>query len=244
MVTDRDAAIRPLCPVGMALHGVQNFFRQVVHINQLQFHCRVGNGDRQVTGDVVAEGGHGGIVVGAAPFSEQIGQAVDHPGCASFSAIGKKQLLRRLLGLPIGTPGIPSGQTGLNGGGEQYRAAVTAFQKHLQQSAGEVCVSDCKFSRILGPVHASQVDHEICLFAVVRQGLCRSIPRTQENFLDLQCGPGPVSMILDGRKALRQIFPDKSICAGNQYIHQQVPPNSFSFRRSCFISSTFSRCVL
>ena len=127
---------------------------------------------------MMAECRHHGIVVGAAPFSEQIGQAVDHPGCASFSAIGKKQLLRRLLGLPIGTPGILSGQTGLNGGGEQYRAPVTAFPKYLQQGTGEVRVSGCKFSRILGPVHASQMDHEICLFAVVRQGLCRSIPRT------------------------------------------------------------------
>lgn len=139
--------------------------------------------------------------------------------CRTGSAGGRLSRLRRLpcrkrgaaspplFGLPVGTSGVPSGQTGLNGGGEQYRAAVTAFQKHLQQSAGEVCVSDCKFSRILGPVHASQVDHEICLFAVVRQGLCRSIPRTQENFLDLQRGPGPVSVILDGGKALRQIFP-------------------------------------
>ena len=193
---------------------------------------------------MMAEGCHHGIVVGAAPLAEQVRQAVDHPACAGFLAVSEEQLLRRFFGLPVGTSGVPSGQTGLNGGGEQYRAAVTAFQKHLQQSAGEVCVSDCKFSRILGPVHASQVDHEICLFAVVRQGLCRSIPRTQENFLYLQCGPGPVSVILDGGKALRQIFPNKSVCAGDQYIHQQVPPNSFSFRRSCFISSTFSRCVL
>ena len=193
---------------------------------------------------MMAEGRHRGIIVGAAPLAKQVRQAVDHPGCAGFLAVSEEQFLRRFFGLSIGISGIPSGQTGLDGRRQQYRAPVTAFPKHLQQGTGEVCISGCKFSRILGPVHASQVDHEIRLLAVARQGFCRSIPRTQKNFLDLQCGPGPVSVILDGGKALRQIFPDKSVCAGDQYIHQQVPPNSFSFSRSCFISSTFSRCVL
>ena len=193
---------------------------------------------------MMAEGRHRGIIVGAAPLAEQVRQAVDYPGCAGFLAVSEEQLLRRFFGLSVGTSGIPSGQTGLNGGGEQYRATVTAFPKHLQQGTGEVRVSSRKFSRILGPVHASQVNHEIRLLAVAHQGFSRSIPRTQKNFLDLQRGPGPISAILDGGKALRQILPDKSVCAGDQYIHQQVPPNSFSFRRSCFISSTFSRCVL
>ena len=178
VVTDRDAAIRPLCPVGMALHGVQNFFHQVVHINQLQFHCRVGNGDRQVTGDVVAEGGHGGIVVGAAPLAEQIRQTVDQSLCAGFPCVGKEQLLRRLFGLTVEASGKTSGQTGLNGRGQQHRAAVIAFPQHLQQGAGEVPIPGRKFFRVLGPVHACQMDHEIRFLAVVRQGFFRSIPRT------------------------------------------------------------------
>jgi len=193
---------------------------------------------------MMAEGCHHRIVVGAAPLAKQVRQTIDHPVCTGFSAVSEEQLLRRFFGLPIGTFGISSGQAGLNGGRQQHWAAVAAFPKHLQQGTGEVRVSGCKFSRILGPVHASQVNHEIRLLAVAHQGFSRSIPRTQENFLDLQCGPSPVSVILDGGKALRQIFPNKSVCAGDQYIHQQVPPNSFSFSKSCFISSTFSRCVL
>ena len=40
-VADRNTAIRPIRPVGMALHGIQDLVDQVVNVDQFQFNCRI-----------------------------------------------------------------------------------------------------------------------------------------------------------------------------------------------------------
>ena len=194
--------------------------------------------------NVVAEGRHHGIVVRPAPFAEQIRQPVDQSVRAGLPAIGEQQLFRRFLGLSIGASGVSPGQTGLNGGGQQHRAAVPIFPEQLQQHPGKTGIAGSKFFRVPGAVHARQMNDEIDPRTKVGQRFWRSLPRAQEYFVDLQIRPGFVHAVADRKKPLRQIFSDKSVRAGDQHMHQQIPPNSFSFRSSCFISSTFSRRVL
>ena len=45
-VADRNTAIRSICPVGLALHGIQDLVNQVINVDQFQFDCRIRNGDR------------------------------------------------------------------------------------------------------------------------------------------------------------------------------------------------------
>ena len=63
-------------PAGLALHGAEKFLRHVVDIDQPQRHGGVVDRDGQTPGHVMAEGGHGAIIVGAAPFAENVGQTV------------------------------------------------------------------------------------------------------------------------------------------------------------------------
>ena len=56
----------------MDLHGIQDLVDQVINVDQIQFDCRVRDRDREVPCDVVTERRHRGIVVRAAPFTEQV----------------------------------------------------------------------------------------------------------------------------------------------------------------------------
>ena len=243
-MADRNAAIGPLRPMGAALHGIQNFIDQVVDVDQLQLHCRVGGGNGQLTGNIVAERRHHRVVVGPAPLAKQVRQAVDQSVRAGLLAISENQLLRRFLGLSVGASCKTSGQAGLNGGRQQHRAAVPAFPEHFQKRPREVRIPGCKFFRVFGPVHARQMHHKICFFAAVRKRLRRHFPRAAVNFTDLQGRSRSVPAVAERFQPRGQVPPDKAIRARHQYIHQQLPPNSFSFRSSAFISSTSSRCVL
>ena len=44
-------------------------------------------------GDVVAEGGDGGVVVGSAPLSEEVGEAIDEDFSSGFFGIVEEELL-------------------------------------------------------------------------------------------------------------------------------------------------------
>ena len=58
----------------------------IVNVDQLDFVARIGDRDGQAVGDVVAEGGHDGVVVGAAPFAEDVGQPEDPHRSAGLRA--------------------------------------------------------------------------------------------------------------------------------------------------------------
>ena len=55
--------------VFLALQGGNHLVHQVVDVEQFQLHARVVDGDGQVVGDVVTEGGYRAIVVGTAPLA-------------------------------------------------------------------------------------------------------------------------------------------------------------------------------
>ena len=61
----------------LALQGVDHLGHQVVDIEQFQLHTRVVDRDGQVVGDVVAEGGYRAVVVGSAPFAEEVREAIN-----------------------------------------------------------------------------------------------------------------------------------------------------------------------
>ena len=63
-------------PVGLALHGAEELLYHVVDIDEPQRYGGVVHRNGQAPGHVMAEGGYGTVVVGAAPFAEYVGQTV------------------------------------------------------------------------------------------------------------------------------------------------------------------------
>ena len=98
-----------------ALQRRDHFVHQIVDVQQLQLHAGVAYRDGQVVGIVVAEGGHGGIVVGTAPFSEQVGEAVHQHFRPGFGGIGEEQLLPRFFAPAVLTARIAPHHGRLNG---------------------------------------------------------------------------------------------------------------------------------
>ena len=194
--------------LGPALNGRQNLLHQVVHVDQVELDGRVGNLNGQPSGNVVAEGGHGAVVVGAAELAEHVGQPVQVNGRTGLLAVLLKGLLRRQLAAAVG---IVQGR--LNGGGHQHRAGVARPLQQLYQLLGEAGVAPGKFPLILGPVHPGQVYHEAALGRVLGQNSLGSI------------GFGPQQLNLGQAllQRLAQIFADEPSRPGNQYLHSASP---------------------
>ena len=79
-----------IAAVGMSLQRVQHLLDQIVNIQKLQLGGRVVDGQGQIVRGIVAEGRHGAVVVGAAPFAEQIGEAVHQHRGAGLFCVGKE----------------------------------------------------------------------------------------------------------------------------------------------------------
>ena len=108
----------------LALQGVKHFLHQIVNKQHLQLYGGVVDLDGQVVGDIMAECANCGVIIGAHPFSHQIGETVDqHPGSCFFS-VGEKQVLSRFLGQPVLRCAEAPLKGGLYGGGKHDRRLV------------------------------------------------------------------------------------------------------------------------
>ena len=143
-------------PMGLPFHRAKEFLRHVVDIDQPQRHGRVVDRDGQAPGHVMAEGGHGAVVVGPAPFAEDVGQTVAIHRRACFLGVFRHGLLRVSLALAVGVF-----QRRLNGRAEQHRRALAVFLQQFQQMLGKIRVALLKICRVRRPVHPRQMKHEI-----------------------------------------------------------------------------------
>lgn len=71
----------------LALQGVDHLLDKVIDIEQFKFYRWVVDRDGEVIGDVVAEGGYGGVVVGATPLAIEVGEAIYQDFGTCFLAI-------------------------------------------------------------------------------------------------------------------------------------------------------------
>lgn len=78
-----------------------HLFNKVVDVKDLELHFRIVDRDGQLVGDVVAERGDGAVVVGATPFSVEIGEAVNKNLYTVFLAILEEEIFARLLASPV-----------------------------------------------------------------------------------------------------------------------------------------------
>lgn len=94
--------------------GGNHLLHKVVDVEELELHGGVTDLDGEVVGDVVAEGCHGRVIVGATPFAKQVGEAVDQHPRSGRSLVVKEELLAGALALAIGVAGIAPQERGLD----------------------------------------------------------------------------------------------------------------------------------
>ena len=144
-----------------AAQGGNKFVHHIVYVNQMHHHRRVVHPDGLVMGDVVAESGHRAVIVGAAPFAEHIREAVHQYLCTRFPGVLEQQLLPCPLRFTVRVV-----ECGLRGRGNHYRTGIAVLLQCIKQRGGEAEVPLHKLRRILGTVHACQIEDKVSLSAI------------------------------------------------------------------------------
>ena len=89
--------------VRLAFQCCSHLGHQVLDEEQFQLSSGIVDANRQVMGDVVAEGPHGTVVVWLDPLAHEVRKAVDIDGCTCLLGIGEKELLARFLAQAVFT---------------------------------------------------------------------------------------------------------------------------------------------
>ena len=211
-----------------ALQRRDHLVHQIVDVQQLQLYAGVVHRDGQVVGIVVAEGGHGGIVVGTAPFSEQVGEAVHQHFCPGFGGIREKQLLPRLLAPAVLAARIAPHHGRLNGGRQHHGAGVTVLFQRVQQRGSKAEISLHELFLILRAVDAGKIEHEVRLPAGRFQQRRVGVDVVEVQLPHRKSRMGLVTAVPDALQRRRQIFAHKSGRAGNQNVHAIHPSVIYS----------------
>ena len=167
-----------------ALQGENHLVDEVVDVEELELNGGVIHLDWQPVGNVVAEGGHGGVVVGTAPLAEEVGKAVYEDFCAVFAGIAEEKLFAGFLAFAVGMAGVAAYKRGLNGAAEHHRAGVAVLAQGVEQGRGEAEVALGEVLGVFGTVHAGEVEHEVGLGAVAVEVLGRGVEVVLENLVD------------------------------------------------------------
>ena len=150
-----------------ALQGEYHLVDEVVDVKQFEFDRGVVDLNGQAVGDVVAEGGDGGVVVGATPLAEEVWKAVDKNFRSGFAGVVEEEFLAGFLALAVGMAGIAADERGLNGAREHHGAAVAVIFERVEQCRGEAEVAFAEVFGILGAVDTGEVEHEVGFAAVM-----------------------------------------------------------------------------
>ena len=157
----------------LAFQAGNHLVHQVIDIEELQLHAGVVDGIGQVVGEGVAEGGHSTVVVGAAPFAKEVGEAVNQDLRASLMPVLQEEVLAGLLAAAVFGVAKTAGEAGLLAAGEHHRESVVVLLQGIEQGAGKAKVPLHELLLVLRTVHACQVEHEVRLLTPSIQLLWR-----------------------------------------------------------------------
>jgi len=216
--------LRVLRPVRMSLHRVVHLFDQILNEQHLQLHPRIVDRDRQVVGDVVAEGAHGGIVVGAHPLAHQIRETIDIHRRSCLPGIAEKQLLAVAFGKAVFRGAEPPRQGSLQAAAEHHGAPVAMFSQRVQQRGREPEVALPELLRILRTVDPGQVEDEIAIGAEPVQLRLRIVDIVLVDGFYIQIGPHPILPVPDALEILHQVSTDEALGAGHKDLHDLITP--------------------
>ena len=131
-VRDRFESVVP-APVLPACEGGGHLVHEVVDVQQLQLHGGVVHLDGEAVRDIVAECGHGGVVVRTAPLAEEVREAVDEHPSAGLGGVAEEELLARLLAPAVLAVPEAAGQGRLYGGGEHHGTGVPVLFEGVEE---------------------------------------------------------------------------------------------------------------
>ena len=213
----------------LAFKGIEHLIDQVVDIEQFQFHARVVDGDREVVGDVVAEGGDSAVVVRAAPFAEEVREAVYQDLHALFFAIFQEELLPCLLAAAVFRVAEAACQRGLLRGGEHDGTSVAMLLQGVEQCGGEAEVAFHELALFLGAVHPCQVEDEVGLGTVCIEQHRVGVDVVFEDLFDMKVGTRTVFAFLYINKVRDKVLADEAFGACDEYFHILFASDFFCF---------------
>ena len=136
----------------MGENHAKEFFHDVIDVVVMDDVVPVANRNRESTSDVVAEGGAGGIVVGAAPFPERVGDAVN----INRQTRSEEKIFPHLFGFPIVVI-----EFRLNGTRQKDRGLFATFQDKVNDLFGEVGVPVVELFDRHGAVDPREMGHKV-----------------------------------------------------------------------------------
>jgi len=208
-----------LAMVLVTLESGKHLVHQVIDIEQLQLYAGVVDGIRQIVGKGVAEGGHGTVVVGAAPLTKQIWEAVNEHPRSGLLTILQEEVFTCLLAAAVLAVAKAAGEGGLLAAGEHHGTGVVVLLKRVQQGTGKAKVALHELFLALGAVHSGQIEDEISICAPCIQLLEGVSQIVFVNIFDDQVRESPVFSIFDILKRPAEVFTYKTFCASNKNLH-------------------------
>ena len=204
----------------LAGKGSYHLVHKVVDVQQLQLHRGVVDPDRKAVGQVVAEGGHRGVVVRTAPLPEEVREPVDQhprPGCGG---VHEEQVLARLLAPPVLAVSEAAREGGLDRGGQHHGAGVPVLPECVEEGGREAEVALHELPAVLRAVHAREVEHEAAVAAPLIQLLGSRVKVVFIYGVYVQVPVVPRLAVADVAQLTYKIAPYEAFRPRNQYVHQ------------------------
>ena len=114
------------------------------------------DGYRQPVRYIVAKGCHRAVVIGAAPFPEQIGEPINQHFCARFLRVTEEQVLPCFFAIAVGVV-----ENRLCGGRKHNGTPIAVLFQSFQKFRGKTEIALCKFRFVLRTVNARKVENKI-----------------------------------------------------------------------------------
>ena len=147
----------------LAFESTYHLLYQVINVEQFHVDIGVIDLDGKAVGYVVAERGHGTVVVGPAPLAVKVGKAIDQHLRPGLPAVFEEQLLAGLLAPAVLAVPETAGKRGLDAGTEHHRASVPVYLKGLKQSGSEPEIALHELLIVFWTIHSCKVEHKVAL---------------------------------------------------------------------------------
>ena len=228
---------------------VQHFLHQIIDVQQFQLCGAVVHRDGQIVGSVVTKCRYRAVIIRAAPFAEQVREAVDQHRRTGLLGVSKEQFLARQFAFAVIALAVAADERCLDAAGQHDWAGVAVAFQHVQQGRGKAKVALHELSLVFGPVDARQVKDKIRLGAVFLQQDRVGIYVVFVDLVHGQGGAGTVFAVPQVFQVLAQVAPYKAFGAGDKNFHALLSSFSISWMYSvvlilAMVSSTFRRRVL
>lgn len=194
-----------------AVHQLDETRHHVVDIDQRDRRRRIVDLDRQIAGDVVAEGGDRRVVVRPAPLAEHVGQAEQIDGKTVLRPGRAQRLFGRQLALTVRIVALGLDRRRIDHG-NGLAALVHGAADRGAQRARQVGIAGHEFLRILRTIHPGQVEHKIDAGQLGRQ-IVHAVRTLETDNLDI----APL-----GQEQL-QVLADEAGGPGDQHLHRFTP---------------------